>query len=51
MAMEPYQASLMSKMDRTRLPSTPWTFWICISTSGTELKMMMKNVASKVIWL
>ena len=34
MAMEPQQASLMSKIDRTRLPSTPWPFWTCISTSG-----------------
>ena len=34
MAMEPQQASLMSKMDGTMLPSTHWTFWTCISTSG-----------------
>ena len=34
MAMEPQQASPMSKMDETRLPSTLWPFWTCISTSG-----------------
>jgi hypothetical protein len=34
MAMEPKQASPMSKMDGTRLPSTPWPFWTCIFTSG-----------------
>ena len=27
MAMETQQASPMSKMDGTRLPSTPWPFW------------------------
>ena len=26
MTMEPTQASLMSKMDRTTLPNTPWHF-------------------------
>ena len=31
--MEPQQASLMSKIDGTRLPSTPLPFWTCISTS------------------
>ena len=39
MAMEPQQASVMSK-NGTRLTSTHWPFWSCISTSG-------KNVASK----
>ena len=34
MAMEPQQASPMSDMDGARLPSTPWPFWTCISTSG-----------------
>ena len=27
MAMEPQQASPMSKMDGTMMPSTPWPFW------------------------
>ena len=36
MAMEPQQASPMSKMDGNRLPSTPWLFWTCISISGKE---------------
>ena len=31
--MEPHQASPMSKMDGT-LPSTPWPFWTCLSTSS-----------------
>jgi hypothetical protein len=48
MAMEPQQGSPMSKMDGTRLPSAPWPFWTCISTSG-KVKIMMKNVASKSI--
>ena len=34
MAMEPQQASAMSKMDGTRLLNTPWPFWTCISTPG-----------------
>ena len=34
MTMEPQQASPMSKIDETRLPSTPWPFWTCISTHG-----------------
>ena len=34
MAMEPQQAIPIPKMDGTRLPSTPWPFWTCISTSG-----------------
>ena len=46
MAMEPQQAGSMSKMDGTRLLSTPWPFWTCISTSSIA-KMMMKNIASK----
>ena len=28
MAREPQQASPMSKMNETKLPSTPWPFWI-----------------------
>ena len=34
MATVPQQASPMTKMDDSRLPSTPWPFWTCISTSG-----------------
>ena len=34
MIMEPQKGRAMSKMDGTRLPSTPWPFWTCISTSG-----------------
>ena len=30
MAREPQQASPMSKMNETKLPSTPWPFWTCI---------------------
>ena len=44
MAMEPQQGSPMSKMDGTRLPSTPWPFW---NTTSCRVKMMMKNIASK----
>ena len=43
--MEPQQASPMSKMDGTRLPSTPWPFWTFIFTSG-KVKMMMKDIDS-----
>ena len=32
-AMEPKQANPMSKMYGARLPSIPWSFWTCISTS------------------
>ena len=38
MAVEPKQPSPMSKMDGSRLPSTPWPFWTCISTSGKVSK-------------
>ena len=34
-------------MDGTRLPSTPWPFWTCLSIYFRLVKMMMKNVASK----
>ena len=34
MAKESEQTSPMSKMDGTRLPSTPWPFWTSMSTSG-----------------
>ena len=34
MAKDSQQASPMSKMDGTRLPSTPWPFWTYICTSS-----------------
>ena len=34
MAMEPKQASPITKMDGTRLQSTPGPFWTSISTLG-----------------
>ena len=46
MAMNPQQASLMSKMDGTRLPSTFWSFW----TSGKK-KWWWRTLLLKVIWL
>ena len=36
MAMEPQQASPMSKMDGTMLLSTPWPFWTHISTIAKQ---------------
>ena len=30
LAMEPQRASPMPKMDETRLPSTPWPFWMYV---------------------
>ena len=46
MAVELQQASSMSKIDRTRLSSTPWPFWTYVTTSGNKLKIMMNKVAS-----
>jgi hypothetical protein len=42
MTIETQQASLKSKMDKTRLKSTHWSFWTCVSTSGI-VKMMMNS--------
>ena len=42
MTMETQQASLKSKIDKTRLASTHWSFWTCVSTSGI-VKMMMNS--------
>ena len=39
-------ASPMSKMDGTRLPSTPWPF-LDLYIYFRQVKMMMKNIASK----
>ena len=36
MAMEPKQASPMSKMDGARLPSTPLPFWIFDQASKND---------------
>ena len=52
MAMEPQQASLMTTINETRLPSTPWPFWICISISlKGKQKWWWRTLLLKVIWL
>ena len=45
MVMEPQQASPMSKINGARLPSTPWSFWTCISTSGNLC--LIKNCSKR----
>ena len=51
MTMEPQQASPMSKMDGTKLPSTPWPFWTCIFTSSTYVKMTFWRIFLGIFWM
>ena len=42
MTMEPKQATPMSEMDGTKLPSTPWQFLLQVSKNDDEERCFSK---------